>query len=82
MTEALNVLEMEHIAAQSQGTYAAPWAGTREDAMMIEMEEITEALDDFDLEKLDRLFDDASRDGENRIIYEMLKRILANTNHS
>lgn len=47
--------------------------------MAIGIEEITEALDGLDLYKLDRLFEDASRDGENRIIYELLKRILANT---
>lgn len=41
--------------------------------------EMIEALDDFDLEKLDELFFDADKYGEMRIIYEMLKRIMANT---
>jgi hypothetical protein len=42
---------------------------------------VTEALDDFDLEKLDELFFDADKYGELRIIYEMLKRIMGNTNN-
>lgn len=39
--------------------------------------DVTCALDDLDFKKLDRIFDDAITFDRLRIIYEMLKRIMA-----